>query len=171
MCSLDDSPSLHHVYLLVGQGGIFLEPTLVQTVLGSCVAVTMHCAQRRWGGIFHALMPRMEECRTSPEPGDHFRCVDSAIMYLLHEYAKAGVVANELECKVFGGGSPLRHSGPASVGERNVRVALETLKDMNARVVATSLGGYEGRKLLFRTDTGVVLQKRFSIRSDNSSTP
>ena len=38
---LEDARELPHDYLLVGQGGIYSAPTLVQTVLGSCVSVTM----------------------------------------------------------------------------------------------------------------------------------
>ena len=162
---LEDCRELPHDYLLVGQGGIYTSPTLVQTVLGSCVSVTMYCAKYRWGGIFHALLPRIGDFSTNRTNGDHFRYVDAAIWQLLREFAKSGISAKSLECKIFGGASPLHQNCDASAGNRNVQVAMETLAELGVTVSASSVGGNGGRKLFFRTDTGLVLQKRFQVKS------
>lgn len=164
---IEDSLELPHVYLLVGQGGVYKTPTLIQTVLGSCVSVTMYCAKYRWGGIFHALLPRLGDFSGKKVVGDHFRYVDTSIWYLLREFAKAGIAPASLECKVFGGASPLHHHGDSSAGQRNAQAALDILADEGIIVAASSLGGNIGRKLFFRTDTGLVLQKRFQVRSCN----
>jgi len=166
---LEDCRELPHDYLLVGQGGIYKAPTLVQTVLGSCVSVTMYCQKYRWGGIFHALLPRVNDFPRNKAAGDHFRYVDSSIWYLLREFARSGISAKSLECKVFGGASPLNQSCDASAGNRNVQVAMETLAREGVTVSASSVGGYGGRKLFFRTDTGLVLQKRFVVQSCRDS--
>lgn len=160
----EDCRDLPHRYLLVAQGGLFTTPTLVQTVLGSCVSVTMFAPHRCWGGIFHALLPRRTDF-PGRQPGDHFRYVDSAIWFLLHEFAKVGVSPQQLECKVFGGASPLSQRVESSAGQRNVDVALEVLAEAGLQVAASSMGGNHGRKLFFRTDTGLVLQKRFTVTS------
>ena len=162
---LEDARELPHDYLLVGQGGIYSTPTLVQTVLGSCVSVTMYCSKYRWGGVFHALLPRMGDFPGRRVSGDHFRYVDSSIWYLLREFAKSGISVNSLECKVFGGASPLHQHCDSSAGLRNVQAAMETLAEEGATVSASSVGGNGGRKLFFRTDTGLVLQKRFQVTS------
>lgn len=161
---LEDCRKLPHDYLLVGRGGIYTSPTLVQTVLGSCVSVTMYCAKYRWGGIFHALLPRIGDFSASQAGGDQYRYVDSAIWQLLREFAKSGISAKSLECKVFGGASPLHQHSDASAGNRNVRVAMEVLAEQGVIVSASSVGGNGGRKLFFRTDTGLVLQKRFQVK-------
>jgi chemotaxis protein CheD len=162
---LEDCRELPHTYLLVGQGGIFTTPTLVQTVLGSCVSVTMYCSKSRWGGIFHALLPKMGDFPGRRVKGDHFRYVDSSILYLLREFSRAGIAATSLECKVFGGASPLHQHCDASAGLRNVQAAIDTLTEEGISVIASSVGGNAGRKLFFRTDTGLVLQKRFQVSS------
>lgn len=159
----DGIRDLPHVYLLVAQGGIYTSPTLVQTVLGSCVSVTFHCARCSWGGIFHALLPRMGDFSGRRAPGDHFRYVDSSIWYLLREFAKAGISTGSLECKIFGGASPLNQKGDMTAGGRNVQAALDVLEAEGVAVSASSVGGNEGRKLFFRTDTGLVMQKRFTV--------
>lgn len=155
---------LPHHYLLVGQGGLYKKPTLIQTVLGSCVSVTMYASKQQWGAIFHALLPRRQEHFRHAQPGDQFRYVDSAVQALLREFREGGVDPGELECKVFGGAAPLTRGSSCSAGGRNVDAALETLAAAGIRVTASSLGGTEGRKLFFRTDTGLVLQKRFAVR-------
>ena len=164
---VEDCRDLPHVYMLVGQGGVYKTPTLIQTLLGSCVSVTMYCAKYRWGGMFHALLPRLGDFTIKKVRGDHFRYVDTSIWYLLREFARAGISPASLECKVFGGASPLHHHGDSSAGKRNAQAALEILAEEGIDVAASSLGGNIGRKLFFRTDTGLVLQKRFQVRNGN----
>lgn len=161
----EDCEGVPHDYLLVGQGGIFKTPTMVQTVLGSCVSVTMYCARYHWGGIFHALLPRIGDFSRTSSKLEHYRYVDSSILELLREFAKAGVFPDSLECKVFGGASPLHQKYDVSAGKRNVEIAMESLAREGVTVSASSVGGNAGRKLFFRTDTGIVLQKRFQVKS------
>lgn len=160
---LDTAGDLPHCYLLVGQGGVFTKPTLVQTVLGSCVSVTMFSPQRQWGGIFHALLPRRRDFTSVTGDDTCFRYVDSAIHWMLRTFTRIGVDPRTLECKVFGGASPLNQRGDAAAGARNAETAFAVLAAAGIDVLASSVGGNEGRKLFFRTDTGVVLQKRFVV--------
>lgn len=164
---LDKDGDLPHFYLLVGQGGIFKKPTLVQTVLGSCVSVTMYAPRERWGGIFHALLPRRRDFISRADESDCFRYVDSAILWMLRTFKQAGIERRSLECKVFGGASPLKQRADAAAGTRNVNTAMAVLEAEGMHVMASSVGGHDGRKLFFRTDTGVVLQKRFAVTSQN----
>lgn len=154
---------LDHAYLLVGQGGVFARPTIVQTVLGSCISVTMFAPRRKWGGIFHALLPRQQDFLGRPGSNDPFRFVDSSIYALLRTFAKAGIYAPDLECKIFGGASPLHQQADHGAGKRNTDVALEVLQAEGLKVLSSCVGGNTGRKIFFRTDSGVVLQKRFQI--------
>jgi chemotaxis protein CheD len=124
----------------------------------------MHCARNGWGGIFHALLPRIGDYSKPSSPADPYRYVDSSIMELLRECSRAGIYPDSLECKVFGGASPLHQDSDVSAGKRNVEAAMETLARAGVTVSASSVGGNVGRKLFFRTDTGLVLQKRFLVR-------
>ncbi|NLY40597.1 MAG: chemotaxis protein CheD, partial [Desulfovibrionales bacterium] len=154
---------LGYVYLLVGQGGLFSEPTIVQTVLGSCISVTMFAPRYKWGGIFHALLPRQQDFQGRAGASDSFRFVDASIRALLQGFGEAGIYASDLECKVFGGASPLHQQTDHGAGKRNTDVALEVLQAEGLNVLCTCVGGNTGRKIFFRTDSGVVLQKRFLI--------
>jgi chemotaxis protein CheD len=67
----------------------------------------MYCSKHRWGGIFHALLSNIDDFSKSNAIGEPFRYVDSAILKLLRAFAKSGISAIDLDCKVFGGASPL----------------------------------------------------------------
>jgi chemotaxis protein CheD len=161
----DECRELPHDYLTIAKGGIYTCPTLVQTVLGSCVSVTMYCSKYRWGGIFHALLPSIDVLSKNTTNSEPFRYVDSAIWSLLRKFAKSGISPCSLECKVFGGASPLHQHCNSSNGNRNVKVAMDVLADAGVTVLASSVGGNGGRKIFFRTDTGIVLQKQFIVNN------
>jgi chemotaxis protein CheD len=66
-----------------------------------------------------------------------------------------------MQAKIFGGAhvvdSPqltARH-----VGEGNIELAKETMATLKIPITALDVGGREGRKLIFRTDTGTVWTK------------
>ncbi len=155
---LERHPGADQVYLLVAQGGLYERPTLVQTVLGSCVSVAFFNRRRRIGGIFHALLPKAADYEAILPPQNPYRYVDAAVDALAAKLARLGVSATGMECKVFGGASAL-FQGEAGVGEKNVLMAFEALARHRLRVTATHVGGDRGRKLVFLSHTGEVFVK------------
>lgn len=151
-------PDMADNYLLVGQGGIYADQTMVQTVLGSCVAVTFHVPKRQIGGTFHGLLPFRGEYTDVLDREEAFRYVDSGVERLYETLAKQGVKASEMVCKVFGGAQAL-FSGEQCVGHRNVLAAYETLARLGLRVTSASVGGVRGRKLVLASHTGEVFIK------------
>ena len=49
-------------------------------------------------------------------------------------------------------------SSSMHIGERNIMVAEEMLSELNIPIVGRSTGGKNGRKIIFNTHTGEVLQ-------------
>lgn len=158
---LERFEGLEEHYLLVAQGLLLRRPSAVQTVLGSCVAVTFFAPDKGVGAIFHALLPRMSEYESGLSTQTPFRYVDTAIQRTLAGLARLGVGRGEIECKVVGGANGLFRE-EIGVGRKNVAVALETLAAERLRVAATHAGGARGRKLAFVTATGEVFVKYVS---------
>ena len=152
------SPGSVSQYLLVAQGGLWPEPTMVQTILGSCVAVTIHAPKYQIGGTFHALLPYWQEYAAVLDPVQAFRYVDSGVERLYEKLLLRGVRHTEMVCKVFGGAQAL-FWGEQSVGRRNVLAAYETLARLGLRAASASVGGERGRKLVFASHTGAVYIK------------
>ncbi|GAB4487878.1 MAG: chemotaxis protein CheD [Thermodesulfovibrionales bacterium] len=162
-----------HVYLKPGELFISAEPTVVTTVLGSCIAVTMFHRKTRFGGICHGMLP---ECRQHECPGscsEGFKYVDCAIQFMYDTFKSKLIPAAEIEVKLFGGADMFQvrsavSKGNQTVGTQNLMAAMKMLENKKLKVAKLDIGGNEGRKLFFTTDTGEVLLKRLrqSSRED-----
>jgi chemotaxis protein CheD len=138
-------------YLHPGQVFASGEPTLVTTVLGSCVAVCLWDPSTGVGGINHFQLPQW-----SGKGPRTPRFASVAIQALLDRLLALGARRSEIRAKVFGGAcvtaGSLGHR--KSLGEQNVEHALVYLRECSLPVAATATGGPRGRKLVFHTSDG-----------------
>lgn len=165
------------IALKPGELYICLEPTLVHTLLGSCITVTMYSARLRIGGITHAMLPHIGgqrdgcdkncpvACNDANPMNDAFRYVDSSIGYLLERFGAYGVKEGELEIKVFGGADMFDAKGMVTVGMQNIEEALKVISAKRLRLLVDDTGGREGRRLYFYTHTGEVLVRRIKTET------
>ena len=148
------------VFLKPGEIFIAREPTVISTVLGSCVSVTMFNPRHMVGGMCHALLPGSDESSGN----DAFRFVDTAILYLVRGFTSLGIKRADIEVKLFGGSDVLDarvgENIPATIGTQNVERAREIIRREHLILVAEDVRGKQGRKLFFHTNTGGVLLKR-----------
>lgn len=127
-------------------------PCMVTTILGSCIAVCLYDPVLRIGGINHFMLPLWNgEGLASPKYGN------IAIEKLVEKMHQIGCKNGSLVAKVFGGGEVIEASSMHfSIGERNIKIALKLLEGYRIPVIASSVGGKLGRKILFNTGSGEV---------------
>jgi chemotaxis protein CheD len=143
-----------------GQYIITTVPTLISTVLGSCVAVCLWDHGSRTGGMNHYLLPGTGEDDVS----NSNRGI-TATRLLIRSMLNRGVRRHDLEAKVFGGCNSLyRNNDVYKVGERNIAIAFDILKEFEIPVTAQHIGGCYGRKIVFNSSTGKV-RMRLLIKS------
>jgi chemotaxis protein CheD len=151
-------PEVATVYLKPGELIVCEHKTLVTTVLGSCISVTMFHPERHIGAMCHALLPH-EKAK-----GEAFRYVDTSIQNMLERFAEYGINRSRIEVKLFGGAEMLiagRNSNRSvTVGRKNIEVALQVIEAEQLRLVASDFGGTQGRKIHFHTYTGEIFLKR-----------
>ena len=156
----DTEENKHYLY----PGGIFADkvPHKVTTILGSCVAVCLWDPTKNYGGINHYLLPFWNgEGLSSPRYGN------ISIPKLIEQMTRMGCRIESLKAKVFGGASMQKNSvGLLNVGERNAVFAVEYLKEIKIPILSSDLGGNQGRKLIFNTETGGVLMKKLNAKHD-----
>ncbi len=130
------------------------QPAEVTTILGSCVAVCLWDRYLGIGGINHYMLPTWNGMElASPKYGN------IAIERLTEKMLQLGCKKNNLVAKVFGGGEVITvTSSSMHIGERNIMVAEEMLQEQNIPIIGRSTGGKNGRKIIFNTHTGAVLQ-------------
>ncbi len=156
---------LPRIFLQTGDCFIGIQPTLVTTVLGSCLGVTMHAPKMGIGTICHAFMPDSSDARASRHPEPQIcRFVDTALQNMLETMDKIGVPRRDLVIKMFGGSSGMAvrnvEQTTYDIGRRNIAMAKKLLKFARLDIRVEDVGGQRGRKLLFNTQTGEVWVKK-----------
>ena len=145
------------VCLMPGELFVAREPTIITTILGSCVSVAMFSPRFKTGAMCHALLPE-----NGSTPGsDPLRFVDHAILHMIGEFSKLGIQRKDIQVKLFGGSDVLATVNDAvTVGTQNVIKAFEIIEREKLRLVAQDVRGEQGRKIFFNTCTGEILLKR-----------
>jgi chemotaxis receptor (MCP) glutamine deamidase CheD len=134
------------------------EPTVIKTLLGSCVAVCLWDADAGVGGMNHFLLP---EGRAHGPFDDATRFGVHAMDRLMGEMLKLGAHPRRIVAKVFGAASVLDLPGQAgSVPQQNIEFVRSFLARESLRVVATSVGGTLPRQVRFYTDSGKAMVRR-----------
>jgi len=149
----EDQINTHYLY----PAALFADtnPTLVDTILGSCVAVCLYDPKKKIGGINHFMLPFWNGSGlASPKYGN------IAIEKLLEKMEFFGSRREDLQAKVFGGGEVVETKNNLfKIGQRNIEIAEKILKERRINIISKSVGGNQGRKIRFNTQTGVVLMK------------
>ena len=151
---------LPEIYLRPGEMFLARKPTIIATILGSCIGVTFWCARLDLGALCHSMLPR---CPT-PDTEDAglaggYRYVDFCIRNLARQFESLGAMRAEVQVKLFGGADVLAVATAGSkptVGRLNSEAAIQVLSDEGYLVIASSIGDTFGRKIKFNTGSGEV---------------
>ena len=147
-----------HKSIFLHSSSIFADraPTQVTTILGSCVSVCLWDSKLRMGGINHFMLSLWNgEGLATPKYGN------IAIDKLIDKMAKMGSEKKNIQAKIFGGADLFEgfSKDRASIGEMNIKIAEEILRHEKIPIVNFSVGGKQGRKIIFNTSTGEVFMK------------
>jgi chemotaxis protein CheD len=132
-----------------------IEPYQISTILGSCVSVCLWDSDLKYGGINHFMLPLWNgKGLASPKYGN------IAIKKLYEKMLELGCNKKNLSAKIFGGGDILQPAAyQFNIGGRNIEIAKEYMKELNIPVAAISVGGANGRRIVFDTQKGTVMQR------------
>jgi chemotaxis protein CheD len=150
--------TLPRIYLKPGEFHFAVTPSIVSTVLGSCISVTMHNPESTMGAICHAVLP------DEFVPGEPYRYVDSSIAAMLRLFDRYRINRKDIQVKLFGGSDilPKGENGYRymTVGQQNILRANQIIEREQLRLIASDVGGTRGRKLLFHTHSGEIYLQR-----------
>jgi chemotaxis protein CheD len=152
------------LFLHPGEFTVQSQPLCIKTILGSCVAVCLWDPQTQIGGLNHFLLAR-------PGRGDlcDNRFGSIATPALITGMQRAGAALARLTAFVIGGGHPLHVLSALPIGAENAAIALEILEAHGIAVQHQDTGGAFGRKLLFNTDSGMLIVRR--LGRDTAAAP
>jgi chemotaxis protein CheD len=153
--------TLPQVYVQPGESHLVSEPSILRTLLGSCVGVTFWVPRLGLGAICHGMLPSYPaKPPVDLSLANGHRYVDFAIRELARQLDAHGVRRGEVQVKLFGGGDVLPMGNDPSrptVGKLNCESALKALHEEGFEVIASRLGGSTGLHIQFHTGTGEVL--------------
>jgi chemotaxis protein CheD len=131
------------------------QPIVLNTILGSCVAVCLWDKERATGGMNHYMLPLWNgEGLASPKYGN------IANELLIQKMLGQGSKTEALIAKFFGGAQMLDDKGRFfDIGQRNIDLAFDIYAAYGIEIARGSTGGNRGRKIFFNTHTGEVMQK------------
>jgi len=147
---MEEELGKHYLY----PSALFAEkkPFMVDTVLGSCVAVCLFDQKLNIGGINHYMLPFWNgNGLASPKYGN------IATEKLVEKMLKNGATIQNMVAKVFGGANQMNTS--MRIGDQNIEIARQTLANYGIKIIAENVGGGVGRKLRYNTSTGQVMMK------------
>lgn len=143
---------MKRICLNIGDIVVTQEPAILETILGSCVAVCLWDAHRRIGGLNHYLVPHG---RGEPERQNLYGA--TSIRSLIEKTIKLGADRHSLQARIFGGGSILKSLEDIfTIGAENVRTAREILAEYGIPIVQDFVGAECGIRIAFKTSTGAV---------------
>jgi chemotaxis receptor (MCP) glutamine deamidase CheD len=142
------TPRAKRVTLYIGEVAATQESVVLDTLLGSCVAVCLFDPLSRIGGMNHILLPYGREGETTPRCGVH------AMELLINEIMKLGGERRRFIAKAFGGAAVLRGTRLPPIGEQNANFVRRFLVDEQIPLVAERLGGDHAVHVYFHTNSG-----------------
>lgn len=140
-------------FLKSGQYYVTDSAMVLETLVGSCVAVCVYNVKNRICGMNHFLLDR---------PGEHSgndtgRFGSTSTEYILKRLLSLDPDVSHWRGQVFGGAAVINQAGPGmDVGANNIAAALEVLGRYRIRIVRQETGGGRGRKVEFNTETHTI---------------
>ena len=150
---MDDN--MDHV---VGIGGYALsgrQEDLIKTfALSTCVGLVYYSARSRCMGMAHIQLPNARSGGRGDLPS---RFVDVAPGFLLSQMSvKLGVTKGELRVSLYGGIAPRVAEDCFRIGDKNLGVIKEVLKQLGLAYSEMDTGGQVSRTLVAHVESGVV---------------
>lgn len=153
---------ISYKFLLPGEVYYSGKPEMINTVLGSCVSVTMFCRRIGFGMISHSMLPNSKE--TFKMDDNCMKYIDCSILYMHKQLEDRGIKQSEVEVKIFGGSDMFEYNanGIPTVGAKNISAAIKNLETFKYFIMAKDIGGQFTRRLYFSTETGIVYMRKIS---------
>ena len=161
------------------QVNVFLQPgdfhfadknTRIETLLGSCVAITFWHPKRLIGGMCHYMLSA-PAFRANPQQLNG-KYAEDVITFFLQEIKAAGTLPSEYQAKIFGGGNMFTNIIKPTqcvprdncfnlfpcnkIGCKNTLVANQLVKKHGFQLVNYDIGGTQHRKVIFDISSGDV---------------
>lgn len=150
--------TLRKVVLHPGDFYFTQEKVIMETLLGSCVAIVIWHPKYKFGGMCHFVLPKHASVKSTSLNG---RFAEDAFEMFRLATVQHHTSAKDYEVSVFGGSvmNPAACMKEKSIGEINSLITEELMKSQNIHIKKHDLRGEKARRLSFDTNTGAITTK------------
>lgn len=152
---MPSEPAHRIVVLAPGEFAFGDADTLLQTLLGSCIALTFWHPHFRVGAMCHYMLPFRPSHKLVEPSG---RYADEALTAIHTRFRNMGLAAPGFEVRMFGGANmfPGLTGETPSIGDRNIDAGKELMGELGYRILQEDLGGPLHRRVVFSVGSGRV---------------
>lgn len=132
------------------------EGRIVTYALGSCIGITFYDPMIHLGALLHVMLPN----KGAGADMNPFKYADTGIRETLRKMTAFGMMKSRTVVKIAGGAKMFEISGKAdfgNIGQRNVMVVKQVLKEEGLRIAAEDTGGTCARTMFLDVSTGGVM--------------
>jgi chemotaxis protein CheD len=149
MATLTAQKNAERASVAIGEAVVATEPTVLTTILGSCVALTLYVPQLKLGVLGHIVLPRATEPTSYPA-----KFADTAVPLMLAMLKDRGARVSGAVAKIAGGACMFGDGKLMQIGENNIQATQQALAAAGVRVVGQDVGGTVGRRVSFDLASG-----------------
>lgn len=150
--------NINDIYVGIGEYKIAGQhQRLVTMGLGSCVGVGLWDPLVKIGGLLHVMLPSSRDFTKINKPEKY---ADLGIPLVVGDMLRLGAAQGRIVAKLVGGAQMFTGAGAKhlfNIGERNIMMSRQILKDMSIKIAGEDVGGNKGRTMYLDTDTGEVM--------------
>ena len=136
------------------------EDIIINTILGSCVAVALYDPVRRIAGLNHFMLAESK----FKKPDESFIKIERYGLYameaLINTIIKQGGSKHRLRAKIFGGSRILKTNEKIDIGMQNILFAERYLETEGIPLLRSDTGGDRARRIYLFPQTFRVLLRR-----------
>lgn len=145
--------AMDHLLILPGGYHVSREPIVLETLVGSCVAVCLYNRKTGEAAMNHFIVHGSPQ---SPQE-DFGKYGVAATEHIISELMRFDQVPEHYTAQVFGGAAVVKTTGTGpAVGELNLADARNVLARRRIAITREEVGGTRGRRIRFDTSTNTV---------------
>jgi chemotaxis protein CheD len=165
------------IFLMPGELHVTQQPTVISTLLGSCVSVVLYHKPTGLAAISHAQIPQAKtgkcsvhcpaRCNQNSDEKNEFRYVTCSTRFMLEKFAADGIDYRTIDVKIFGGSNVLGNITGNTIGDQNIAMIHSLIEQFNLRVISNDTAGNVGRTIYFYTKNGdVLVRKHIGVKNN-----
>jgi chemotaxis protein CheD len=146
--------SLPEVRIDMAEMKVEKKPSELVSCVGSCIAICLYDSSSRSGGLAHIMLPQAGVFPNEDLPS---KFADTAVPALIKEMKKLNPNCI-LTAKIAGGANmfPNIRNQTISIGTKNSEAVKSALALHKIPIRGEDVGGTQGRKITFNTQSGIV---------------